>query len=58
MNLAGIAAVLALETRNDVLATENAALHAEITRLRQTLQMHADTDTPATGQGRGRSRKR
>lgn len=34
LNLAGIAAVLALESRNDQLAAENAALHAELARAR------------------------
>jgi DNA-binding transcriptional MerR regulator len=34
LNLAGIAVVLNLETRNDMLAAENAALRAELSRLR------------------------
>jgi MerR family transcriptional regulator, heat shock protein HspR len=59
LNLAGIAAVLDLETRNDVLAAENAALHAEITRLRQSLYPNATTEKTARGRtGRGRSRKK
>jgi DNA-binding transcriptional MerR regulator len=45
LNLAGIAAVLMLETRNHQLAAENAALHAEITQLRQSLSPQPRTTT-------------
>jgi DNA-binding transcriptional MerR regulator len=45
LNLAGIAAVLMLETRNQQLAAENAALQAEIAQLRQSLSARARTKT-------------
>lgn len=48
LNLAGIAAVLALEDRLETLVSENAGLHAEITRLRETRQVNTDVP-PAPG---------
>lgn len=56
LNLAGISAVLALEERLEVLAAENAGLHADLTQLRASLHTQTSTnpDTPA----QGRSRKR
>jgi MerR family transcriptional regulator/heat shock protein HspR len=47
LNLAGIGAVLALEDRNQTLAAENAALQAEILRLRQSRQSRAATSDGA-----------
>lgn len=59
LNLAGIAAVMTLEARTDVLEAENAALHAEITRLRASLPDQAGITTNASGaRRRGRARKR
>lgn len=55
LNLAGIGAVLTLEDRLEVLAAENAGLHAELTRLRKTTPVHASTDAPDRARQRGRS---
>jgi len=57
LNLAGIAAVVMLETRNQQLATENAALHAEITQLRQSQSTQPRTTTQPPTSRRKRSSK-